>query len=295
MTSPKKQHLVSQVVLRRFVDDDGLLLRVNLEHGNIGYASPAACMYEWNFVAAAPNEAEKLWQTVEDRLPAALAAIDGGAIQTDADSIKILKECLALHFIRSHNTKLVTEASSKYASAKMRDELVTEEKDDLAHQYYKEHHIHLVGKEGLSFAAAKVMATIEPALSSSQEFWERVKIHFEEVKKFLAPLELEMLMPESDTDEFLIGDGPALPYQSGNLMGGFRGGVGLNDANAFYMPVGPRHVVSLARESQQHRLNRAQVGQINETQALNAFKQLCCRPTSRLIVRNVRATVQAVL
>lgn len=72
----RNQHLVSKVVLRRFTNRYGELLRVNLDTGDARYLHPSAIMYQTDFISVERNEAEELWRTVEDHMREVYLAIE---------------------------------------------------------------------------------------------------------------------------------------------------------------------------------------------------------------------------
>ncbi len=253
----RQQHLVSKVVLRRFTNPHGELLDINVQTGRTRRLHPSASMYEIDYISAAPNEAERLWATVEERMPRAYASIDNNTILQDPVALQTLKDCIALHFIRSYMLKRVTQVSTAGAIAQMRGQLTNE-------------------------GQAQVLEE-----SSAQEFWERVKVHFQDVRRWCAGLALEIISPQHVDDEFLIGDTPALSYKAGNFLGGPLTGVPLSEAAAVYMPIGPRHLVSLAKQGGQFVMDRSQVGLVNHMQVLNAQRHACARLGSGLIVRSV--------
>ncbi len=283
----RQQHLVSKVVLRRFTNPHGELLDINVQTGRTRRLHPSASMYEIDYISAAPNEAERLWATVEERMPRAYASIDNNTILQDPVALQTLKDCIALHFIRSYMLKRVTQVSTAGAIAQMRGQLTNEGQAQVLEEFLRQTGIQLAGPEGLAFAVERILATIKPALSSAQEFWERVKVHFQDVRRWCAGLALEIISPQHVDDEFLIGDTPALSYKAGNFLGGPLTGVPLSEAAAVYMPIGPRHLVSLAKQGGQFVMDRSQVGLVNHMQVLNAQRHACARLGSGLIVRSV--------
>jgi hypothetical protein len=283
----RKQHLVSEVILRRFADANGQILRIDLKSGKMAPRHPAACMYELDFISAASDEAEALWKTVEDRMWSAYVALENGAADQDPDAIATIKDCIALHFIRSHTIKYVAQQSSRSAIQTMLNRLMGEEGRKVDRNYLEENKIILAGPQGREFAARKLLATVEPALSSPDEFWKRVRDQFQNLKAWCAPLQLEILTPKDDAGDFLIGDTPALSYEAGNLMGGPKAGVTLDRAAAVYMPLSPRYVVSLAVKGGRYAVERPLVALVNQMQILNAHKQICSRTTSQIVAWNI--------
>lgn len=79
---PRKQHVVSQVLLRRFMQSGtGKLRAFDIRSGHSKLCSPAALRYIGDYIRAEDAvEAERRWKAMEDRLPDALAAVDAGSL-----------------------------------------------------------------------------------------------------------------------------------------------------------------------------------------------------------------------
>src|ERR1700733_10715565 len=67
---PRRQHTVSQGILRRFTEPTtGQLESYNLIHGKAHRKYPVQVGFVWNFVEHEPTATEKRWQGTEVRLP----------------------------------------------------------------------------------------------------------------------------------------------------------------------------------------------------------------------------------
>lgn len=80
-----------------------------------------------------------------------------------------MKDCIALHFIRSETMKGIADRSTAETIALMRWTLA-EEPQKVADQYLAETGIRIEGPEGLSHVIDRIMAPIEAVLRSAQEF-----------------------------------------------------------------------------------------------------------------------------
>ncbi len=280
MSKYRRQHLVSEVILRRFAD--GQVIKVDLDSGQVETRNPATCMYENRFISAAPQEAEELWQLVENKLPRALAAVDDGSVLNDAVQAAAIRECMAMHMIRSRGIEWVAKKSTEGAIRKVREELLNNQQADLALAYLLRHHKPPPDLKALELIADELLAKARPALDDPRLFWDSVRMHFQTTLEWFAPLSLEISSPKQGAGEFLIGDSPTVPLKTGSLVGGPWGGVTLEEATTVVMPLGPHHMASLSRNRASLELDAQAVGYVNHVQIYNGFKEVCLRPGSGL-------------
>jgi len=251
-------------------------------------------MYKRGFISAAPKEAEDVWNSVESRLPLALAAIDAGTLLEQPRQVTTTRDAVALHLIRSYGVEWTAKVAADRAAAKVRGEVLQNQKGDLAREFYRRHGVHPAGMEALRIIADELILEAKRAAEHPQEFWDRVKMHFQKGLDWLRPLELEISSPHPNAGEFVIGDSPALPLRHGSLVGGPRGGVSLDQATTVVMPFGPRHMVSLSRKEARIELDANQVAMLNRVQIINAVNEVCVRPSSGLeiLVKKIRADIE---
>jgi hypothetical protein len=294
MSKYRVQHLVSQVILRRFADA-GQVLRINLETGKTELRNPARVMYQTRFISADAKGAEDLWGSVETALRPALDALDSDTLFENRKHISAVKDCMALHFARSHIMIWTRRAAMKRAAAKLREVLINEQRDWLARRFFVKHGHFPVGGKALEAAANEFIEEAAPQVDNAESFSASVKRVFAEVKQRFGSSGLEIGRPEHDAGEFLIGDAPALTLKGGSMVGGPHGGVTLDDANTVMMPLGPKHVASLGqRDMALPQFSSKHVAMVNEAQVLSAFKEVCLRPNSGLepFVKHLRTKRQ---
>ena len=250
-------------------------------------------MCQKRFISAAPKEAEELWQAVENRLRHALAALVGGTLLNDPAHARIIRDCMAMHLIRSRGIEWVAKKSTAGAIKKVRSELLTNQNQRkwLEIKYFERHGIHAAGSEALELIADELLEEAKPALDDPKLFWDHVKTHFHTTVAWFAPLSLEISSPKRDAGEFLIGDSPTVPLKTGSLIGGPWGGVPLDEATTVVMPLGPKHMASLSKQGASLELDAEAVAYLNRVQVFNAFKEVCLRPGSGLtaVVEQLRA------
>jgi hypothetical protein len=105
--SVPKQHLISQVINRRFAPAGGLLAIDTWHTTRPKPYSPKAVGRYIDFVKVDSQATEHRWKEVEDHLPEALASVDRDEAVTDPRHIAKLRDCLTLHYARSLSTKIV--------------------------------------------------------------------------------------------------------------------------------------------------------------------------------------------
>ncbi len=100
---PRKQHVVSKVLLKQFVRDGRLRELVVARPGSQWrWSTPAASGYVPSFVRVDAASVEARWKDVEDRVPDALAVIHaGGAVPPGSPTEATITALLALHWARS--------------------------------------------------------------------------------------------------------------------------------------------------------------------------------------------------
>src|ERR1022692_2776605 len=125
--------------------------------------------------------------------------------------------------------------------------------------------------------------------ASGQMFRARVEDIFLKARDFVSSMGLEVLTAGSR--EFLIGDVPALTIPHQGTVLGFLGGTALGDARTVIMPVGPRHLIALARTTISAELTPEQVVTANTYQVHGALEYVYLRPGSGL-EHFVRSAIQ---
>ncbi|MBF4634672.1 DUF4238 domain-containing protein [Agreia pratensis] len=102
---PRKQHVISKALLRRFSTPDEELISYDLRYGKSRPRNLSAVAYQLDFVAFEAHAAERLWGQVEDDLPRALNALDNGQLFETPGFVETLKGTIVLHFIRRQMVK----------------------------------------------------------------------------------------------------------------------------------------------------------------------------------------------
>lgn len=110
---PKDLHTVTRCLLARYTDPStGKLKAFYLPRRREFDKPPSAVGRVEGFIKHKPQEHESFWSTeVEVFLPAAFAAVDNGSVLDHPNHVKVLKDCIALHWARSKTYKESHEKS----------------------------------------------------------------------------------------------------------------------------------------------------------------------------------------
>jgi hypothetical protein len=280
------QHVVSQVILRRFVGVEGkgkgLLYPFRLRYPNAHHRllGPDGCGKIKNFVAYASASAERLWKETEDKLPDALAAVDDGTQLGSPEHMATVKDAIALHYARSEGTRIVHTRIFIQAAAASRNLWLNDWRPQLEAEFYRAKGFYAVGDQALGRFLDEMMQPSLDMATSGKLFRTRIEDIYLKARAFVSSSGLEILT--SGSSEFLIADVPALTIPRDGTGLGVLGGTALGDARTVIMPLGPRHLVALARTSISAELTADQVATVNTFQARGALEYVYLRPGSGL-------------
>lgn len=280
------QHVVSQVILRRFAGVDGkgkgLLYPFRLRYPSTRHRllGPDGCGKIKNFVGYASASAEQLWKETEDKLPDALAAVDDGTLLSSPEHMTTAKNAIALHYARSEATRIVHTRVFIQAAAAARNRWLTEWRPRLEVEFYRAKGFYAVGDQALGRFLDEIMQPNLELAASGKLFRTRIEDIYLKACAFVRSSGLEILTAGSG--EFLIGDVPALTIPRNGTGLGALGGTALGDARTVIMPLGPRHLVALARTSTSAELTADQIATVNGYRVRGALQYVYLRPGSGL-------------
>jgi Protein of unknown function (DUF4238) len=280
------QHVVTKVILRRFVGVDGkgkgLLYPFRLRYPDARHRllGPDGCGKIKDFVAYASASAERLWKETEDRLPDALDAVDDGALLRSPEHMATIKDAIALHHARSEATRIAHIRIFIQAAAASRNLWLTDWRPRLEAAFFQAKGFYAVGDQALGRFLDEMMQPNLDMVASGRLFRARVEDIYLKAREFVSSSGLEVL--KSGSSEFLIGDVPALTIPRHGIRPGILGGTALGDARTVIMPLGPRHLVALARTSVSAELTPDQVATANAYQVQGALEYVYLRPGSGL-------------
>ncbi|MHA6757387.1 DUF4238 domain-containing protein [Streptacidiphilus sp. PAMC 29251] len=283
----KNQHVVSQVLLKRFAVDDGQGHRVqqfNLDQPDRHHQLKAikSCGMVRDFVPFASASLEAVWGQVENLLPVAAAAAVRGDVFDDDRHVEVLKDFIALHWIRSryyrdHYRRIVTDSL-----AKIRSKLLTEKADALRKETFRRTGRHPIGPGGLLAAADELLQLHldDYSYSNGADLRVRIEENFEQARKIIRGSGLRILSPE--TGEYLLGDVPAMTFEDLGDKIQHRM-MALGDSGAVVLPLDPKHLlVGRSPHDEIATLPTRTVSRLNAMQIEVAVQHVYLRPRSGL-------------
>lgn len=240
-------HVVSRVILRRFCDaSNHLLVRYELAYRKARRVGPNGFGREPRLHPSKVAEFEAQWKSVEDALPAALAALDAGKALGDATAMETLKACLAIHMARSRLVPDIDELVVEAVRKGLGTRLIGHPR--LAESFRRRHMgILPAGPEALRLEAETMIEEAIAGFLASGWAAARMGYWYDQAKKMTSGAHLEIW--EARAGEYLIGDTPALSHRRGHPGAGPLDGVPWKGANTIWMPVGPHHAIALTDKS----------------------------------------------
>jgi hypothetical protein len=201
--------------------------------------------------------------------------------------VATVKDAIALHYARSEATRIVHTRIFIEAAAASRNLWLNDWRPRLEAEFYRAKGFYAVGDQALGRFLDEMMQPNLDMATSGKLFRTRIEDIYLKARAFVSSSGLEVLT--SGSSEFLIGDVPALTIPRAGTGLGALGGTALGDARTVIMPLGPRHLVALARTSISAELTVDQVATVNAYQAWGALEYIYLRPGSGLehLVRSV--------
>jgi len=279
------QHVNSKVILRRFAavaphPRAGNLAIRDLAHREAKpvYRGPAGCGRIENFVRYASRSLENLWWETENDLPSAIAACSDGSVFGNDKSVKVLKDAIALHLVRSVHTRRFLDQLWQDFLPRFREDVINRYQPRLASLFTEMYHGLIPhGREGLEVVLDRLlspMLTLREADAFHRDSLERL---FRLASSHLDGLGLEVC--RAGSGEFVIGDAPALAISSDGRVGLLQG-VGIESATTIALPVDPQLLISTGNNNALHDIEGEQVEVLNRYQVAVAAQYVYHRPGS---------------
>jgi len=278
--SVKHQHVISQVVLRRFVEDvppgGNQLTRINLLTGNLDLIGTNGVGYIDDFVPVDSQSTEKLWQEVENKLYQAIMAALNGAAHNNLAHLVILKQAVALHLVRNPQTLAVHNQS--FADA-VEAGIERWSRTPFADESFRRRYgLIAAGPEARRLGAAAAQGRLVDLHRIGGLFRLSVQRLYEKVADRFDGREVEVLIPASGSKEFLIGDQPAVTVNTATGATGFGEGVAVDQADKVLMPLSPRLVVAVGTTAGMRMISDDEVDDLNKLQVRMADRYVVHRP-----------------
>jgi Protein of unknown function (DUF4238) len=294
-TSPQtptveNQHVVSQVVLRPFVEvlpphGHRKLYRYDLGSGGVEPKGLREVGRVESFVRIDSLATERLWQQVEAELPAAIRAATAGKAHDDPKSARVLRDALALHYTRNPQTH---DAHLRaFATAWKRELLKWTGTAPAREAFRRRYGFDAAGPQADRIGAEEPLSRVEGHFREGVLFRLRVEDLYEQFQAHFAGYGLEVLKPADPNDEFLIGDVPALTVNFGQDAVGVAQGVAFFDANTIFLPLGPRLAVALGPRDTSASIPHDQVDRLNAWQVRGARREVFLRPSATAIAARI--------
>lgn len=281
----KRQHVISQALLRRFADASNKQVGVySVTTGSIRQKSPKSIGFVPDYISHRPWAAEKLWQTVENRLTPAFAALDAGFAAVLPEHLNAISHCIALHFSRSIQTRQINESSF----SKM-EQAVLEDQQKLKYLAFLKHGLHLDAPDILENIANELLQELREGNASGELFQSWLEEVFQKTCEHLESGRVTIYHCDKGA-ELVLGDSPSIGFRPGMQP---TDRLALYDAAAILMPLGPRVLASIdwgQADLPHESLRQEHALYLNRVQAVQAHNRVYFRPTSGLaeLVRTYR-------
>jgi hypothetical protein len=276
------QHLVSRVLLRqwsKYPEGKGPISGLDLD--TLTQRTGSVKMFGGvdDQDLAAPDDIEKVWSNdVEKRLPYAFARLAAGELVNDQAAIQTVKNCIVLHWARG----FVLPAILSGLIPSKADEITS----SLLEKFTAAEIMHAL--TGRYLVSSNMTELLKGRIYS--DFMENIRIDRFVDKQFLEqyrkgqelvePYSLEIWY--SPDNEFLISDTPVVSYNKDTDKVGVLQDVAWSKADALFMPLGPHHVVALAKKPDVRAANARMVERLNVYQVRGALHEIFYRPGSGL-------------
>ena len=280
------QHVVSKVILKQFTEPWGkkgelLLASLNVRHPErkIVRGGPTRFGKIPSYLRFASSSAEDLWGATETRLHEPLEAIKRDDRIADPSHEAVIRDAIALHFIRSIPTAALHQTTWKQrreaARQKWRDNL----------EMLQWIHVNVFGwwtddPARLELALDEFYRPVDQLVSSDAIFRVSLEDRFQRVRAGFRAFDLKILA--SPDREFLIGDVPVLAMREGHGGLGIFDGVGLANADEIVLPLTPHHVAVLGQGNQSREATADEIDRYNTLEVRLAYRYVYFKPVGGL-------------
>lgn len=272
-----RQHVVSRVVFARFTVDRNVEVEDVRKPGRWRLKSPSAVGYVVDYVRHDSADVEAVWQQTETLLATALAELDrGGLPEQGSRTEQTVKDCLALHWARSHSFKAAVDGAWERVRRISAEDLAR--RPELLARVFAQ-------RTGRDDPTPQDLADVNNDLHQGPEdivngrhFSERVRHFYAKAQAKFADRSLQVGRCPSDTRDLVISDNPVVTPSRHKPGLNAEQGVALGDAYAVGMPLGPRLFVSLTDRPDVARIGDAQAAVLNDWQASVRRTHLIRRP-----------------
>jgi hypothetical protein len=280
-TTTKRQHVISQVVMRYFVEEvrpHGIVLaRVDLGTGKLELTGTKGTGYVDNFVPVDSQRTEALWQQVEDKLKPAVAAALVGTACGNPTVMSTLRNAVALHFVR--NPQALEVHHDRFTEALEAQIGRLAQTPFAAEAFYRQHGLLPAGPEAMRMGAEASQERVLTLYRQGGLFRISVQNLYEKVCDRFDLRGIEILTPASAGKEFLLGDVPAITIAPSGTYG-LAQGITVDEADKIVMPLTPHMLVAIGPPNGSRQLTDAEVDSYNTMQVRQAREYVLHRPAA---------------
>jgi uncharacterized protein DUF4238 len=281
------QHVVSRVVLKGFAAPGSRghgweLTPFDIRHRReMKRRGLKECGKVTNFVPYASGSAERLWKPTEDRLGAAITAARDRRLHDCPDHVETIKDCLALHLVRSHRYLAVHRDSVANVVREVRRNVPFERAAALEDEFFRRHGLHAAGPNALRTIVDGVVDEWLRLDDTGAIVRTTIEEMFPRVRAALRRQPIEVWHVPTGR-ELLISDSPAVTVQYLDSGNDCRLNVALGDAHAAVLPLATDCAVAIGPADKDDVLLPGQVDYCNKIQILAAHRYVYYRPGSGL-------------
>ncbi|MFB7248975.1 DUF4238 domain-containing protein [Streptomyces populi] len=281
----RHQHVISQVLLREFATPSKRVSGRHVQPYDLRHPerrlktrAPRGVAQIENFVPFASASLEDTWGEVERELPDAFAAVKAGDAFNDPHIGTVLRDLIALHYVRSQHYRELFHRLFAETYQEQRRWLLTNGALRLQAAALERTGLYTTGPQGLAARADELLDVMMTTYRNGSLLRVRIEDNFGKARQLISRSPLEILEPEEG--EFLIGDNPALTvrHHDDKLLYS----MALGDAHSTVLPIGPRHMLALGPADRYAAAAKADVDRMNVLQIKASRRYVYTRPGSPL-------------
>lgn len=257
------QHTVTKRVLKGFADSAGRLAVLDRAYGQRRLYSPGAGIFKTYFDTWDSRGAEERWNLFEVKFPAVLSHVKDRATTLDVETTSVLKDMLALHWLRSRGMVEARNQAVERTFRRYRRTALDMRPDELAAAFRQ--------RTGLIATSRSELELIMNRIIDEFRENELGKFHSEQNSEYFKVArtrfeKLDLHLHHTATRDLTIGDSPVVITIDGRAGGGPHQSVGIMKASHIAMPIAPNVLVTLGTESPQTQLTDSEVNSYNDLQ-----------------------------
>lgn len=269
---PRRQHTVSQVVLRKFARH-GQLTVFDRDKSVVCCKGPRGAFFVEDFERLRPVDAEERWGSIESSMPRIYSLIRARTVLHNEAAVATLIDLMAVHWVRSPAIRLAHE---QVAAAVIEDSFRKYESQApvLSRAYTQRTGLIASSAGELEWTNAE-LHKIAPEVR--EKWWsDRAEVNFEQAREIFRRSHLQI--GYALAGDFLIGDAPVITRKDDHDGLGPHQGVAIGDASEICMPIDPEVIIGLGPEPAMLDLDREAVERYNGLQIRTFQRWLGSRP-----------------